>query len=148
MILRTGTQKSYRIWFLPTSWKSSCGISQGEIVSVNWLLCYRFFQNILSSTCYFTHRFQQILMRNENLFWICTLYIIFLQFNQLYSSRSQSRHTYLITKIYRFNWFNRKYTICLEVLQCIVDHSSSSGRKEFPNFVIFKFVHHTYSRIS
>ena len=38
-----GYDKSYRIWFLPTSGISSCGISQGEIISVNWLLCYRFF---------------------------------------------------------------------------------------------------------
>ena len=44
MILRTGTRKNYRIWFLPTSGISSCGISQGKIISVNWLLCYRSFE--------------------------------------------------------------------------------------------------------
>ena len=39
-------EKNYRIWFLP-SWKiSSCGISKGKINSVNWLLCYRFFDDI------------------------------------------------------------------------------------------------------
>ena len=43
MISRTGTRKNYRIWFLPTSGISSWGISQGKIVSVNWLLFYRFF---------------------------------------------------------------------------------------------------------
>ena len=43
MILRTGTRKNYRIWFLSTSGISSCGISQGKTISVNWLLCYRFF---------------------------------------------------------------------------------------------------------
>ena len=37
------TRKNYRIWFLSTSGISSCGISQGKIISVNWLLCYRFF---------------------------------------------------------------------------------------------------------
>ena len=35
LILRTGTKKNYRIWFLPTSGISSCGISQGQIISVN-----------------------------------------------------------------------------------------------------------------
>ena len=43
MILRNGTRKNYRIWFLSTLGISSCGISQGEIISVNCLLCYRFF---------------------------------------------------------------------------------------------------------
>ena len=43
MILRTGTRNNFRIWFLPTSGISSCGISQGKIISVNWFLCYRFF---------------------------------------------------------------------------------------------------------
>ena len=47
MILRTGTRKNYRIWFLPTSGITSCGISQGEIISVNWLLCYWFFELFL-----------------------------------------------------------------------------------------------------
>ena len=28
---------------MPTSGISSFGISQGKIISVNWLLCYRFF---------------------------------------------------------------------------------------------------------
>ena len=37
-------RKKYRTWFLPTSEISSCGISHGKIISVNWLLCYRFFQ--------------------------------------------------------------------------------------------------------
>ena len=40
-------EKNYRIWFLPTSGISSCGISQGKIISVNWLLCYRFFRHIV-----------------------------------------------------------------------------------------------------
>ena len=31
-------EKKYRIWFLPTSGISSCSISQGKIISVNWLL--------------------------------------------------------------------------------------------------------------
>ena len=48
MILRTRTRKSYRIWFRPTSGISSCGISHGKIISVNWLLCYRFFVIILT----------------------------------------------------------------------------------------------------
>ena len=43
MILRTGTRINFWIWFLPTYGISSCGISQGEIILVNWLLCYRFF---------------------------------------------------------------------------------------------------------
>ena len=49
-------EKNYRIWFLrflgflPTSGLSSCGISQGEIISVNWLLCYRFFVLFNKST--------------------------------------------------------------------------------------------------
>ena len=34
-------EKNYRIW-LPTSGISSCGISQGKIIPVNWLHCYRF----------------------------------------------------------------------------------------------------------
>ena len=46
MILRTETRKNYRIWFLHTSRISSCGISQGNIISVNWLVCYRFFHKI------------------------------------------------------------------------------------------------------
>ena len=41
MILRTRTRKNYRVWFLPTSGTSSCGISQADFISVNWLLCYR-----------------------------------------------------------------------------------------------------------
>ena len=36
-------EKSYRILFLPTLGIFSCGFSQGKIISVNWLLCYRFF---------------------------------------------------------------------------------------------------------
>ena len=36
-------RKNCRIWFLTTSGISSCDISQGKIISVNWLLCYRFF---------------------------------------------------------------------------------------------------------
>ena len=36
-------REKYRIWFLSTSGISSCSISQGKIISVNWLLCYRFF---------------------------------------------------------------------------------------------------------
>ena len=43
MILRTGTRKNYRILFLSISGISSCGISQGKIIPVNYLLCYRFF---------------------------------------------------------------------------------------------------------
>ena len=45
------------IWFLPTSGISSCGISQGEIISVNWLLCYRFFVNcfFFSFLIYLSH---------------------------------------------------------------------------------------------
>ena len=39
MIFRTGTRKNYRIWFLPKSGISGYGISQGKIISVNWLLC-------------------------------------------------------------------------------------------------------------
>ena len=34
------------IWFLPTSGISSCGISQGKIILVNWLLCYGFFDHM------------------------------------------------------------------------------------------------------
>ena len=41
MFIRRGTRKNYRIWFLPISGISSCGLSQGKIISVNWLLCYR-----------------------------------------------------------------------------------------------------------
>ena len=40
-------EKNYWIWFLPTSWISSCSISQSKIFSINWLLSYRFFQNSL-----------------------------------------------------------------------------------------------------
>ena len=47
MIFRTGTRKNYGIWFLPTSGISSCGISQGKIISLNWLLCYRFFDLVI-----------------------------------------------------------------------------------------------------
>ena len=37
------SKKNYeRIWFLPTPGISSCGIS-GKIITVNWLLCFRFF---------------------------------------------------------------------------------------------------------
>ena len=43
MIFWTWTRKSYRIWFLPTSGISNCGISRGKIISVNWRLCYRLF---------------------------------------------------------------------------------------------------------
>ena len=50
MILRTGTIKSYRLWFLPTLGISSCGISEGKIISVNWLLCYRFFVPVFLQT--------------------------------------------------------------------------------------------------
>ena len=45
MILWNGTRKNYIIWFLSTSGISSYGISQGKIISVNWLICYRFFLN-------------------------------------------------------------------------------------------------------
>ena len=53
MILRTAIRKNYRIWFLPISEISSCGISHGKIISVNWLLCYRFFvaSNIHNPGC-------------------------------------------------------------------------------------------------
>ena len=40
-------KKNYRIWFLPTSGISSSGISQSKIISVNWLLCYRFFHFLI-----------------------------------------------------------------------------------------------------
>ena len=53
MILRTAIRKNYRIWFLPISEISSCGISHGKMISVNWLLCYRFFlaSNIHNPGC-------------------------------------------------------------------------------------------------
>ena len=43
-----------KVWFLFPLETScmllcSCGISQGEIISVNWLLCYRFFRVDFSS---------------------------------------------------------------------------------------------------
>ena len=47
---RLEREKNYWIWFLPTTGVSSCGISQGEIISVNWLLCYRFFQRFLDQS--------------------------------------------------------------------------------------------------
>ena len=37
-------RKNYRIWFLPTSGISSSGIWQSKTISVNWLLCYGFFE--------------------------------------------------------------------------------------------------------
>ena len=49
MILRTGARKKDRIWFLPTFGISSCGISQGKTISVNWLLCYRFYDTFDST---------------------------------------------------------------------------------------------------
>ena len=49
MFLRTGTRKKYRTWFLPTSGISSCDISQGKIIAVHWLLCYRFFESPIKS---------------------------------------------------------------------------------------------------
>ena len=93
MILRTGTGKNYRIWFLPKSGISSCGamnypkksgfnlyqsrhcayitysvktwflktrfslcISQGKIISLNWLLCYRFFLDVFKLfICIYIH---------------------------------------------------------------------------------------------
>ena len=47
-------EKKYRIWFLPTSGISSCVISQGKIISVNWLLCYRFFHFNSAQNLHFT----------------------------------------------------------------------------------------------
>ena len=47
MILWTEARKNYRIRFLATSGISSCSISQGKIISVNWLLCYRFFDRLV-----------------------------------------------------------------------------------------------------
>ena len=49
-------EKKYRIWFLPTSGISSCGISQSKITSVNWLLCYRFFNYLEIWSCGFLRR--------------------------------------------------------------------------------------------
>jgi len=53
MIWRSGTRKNYRIWFLPTSGISSCGISQGKTISVNSDLCYRFFGPRILNTLFF-----------------------------------------------------------------------------------------------
>ena len=47
-------EKKYRIRFLPTSGISSCVISQGKIISVNWLLCYRFFHFNSGQNLHFT----------------------------------------------------------------------------------------------
>ena len=55
MILRTGTRQNYRAQFLPTSGISSCCISQGKMISVNWLLCYRFFVSTIFWGAYFQH---------------------------------------------------------------------------------------------
>ena len=40
-------EKNYRAWLLPTSGISGCGISQGKTISVNWILCYRFFNFVV-----------------------------------------------------------------------------------------------------
>ena len=55
MILRTGTRKNFKIWFLPTSGISSCSFSLGKIISVNWLLCYRFFLTGSLGLSHMTH---------------------------------------------------------------------------------------------
>ena len=55
-------EKNYRIWFLPTSGISSFGFGSYKIISVNWLLCYRFFVDLpvpkLSNyiVCFFLHK--------------------------------------------------------------------------------------------
>ena len=53
MVLQNGTRKNYKIWFLSTSGISCCGISQGKIISVNWLLCYRFFVDMSANNTHF-----------------------------------------------------------------------------------------------
>ena len=47
MILRTGTKKKYRIWFLPAHREYLVAVSHKvKIISVNWLLCYKLFHKI------------------------------------------------------------------------------------------------------
>ena len=75
MIWRTGTRKNYRIWFLPISGISSCGISQGQIISVNWLLCYRSF---------FKNKFISIISKKKLTFCSRAISSIILKFNAVF----------------------------------------------------------------